>query len=69
MLQDYPANIVNSVATAHKNRIPPVQGIRDAGYEYNHSTRGHWARLKCVCMMMVQEDYQLRRLLNRATQR
>lgn len=58
----YPASVVNNLATALKNKIPPAQGIRAAGLEYNNSTRGHWARMKYVCMMMVQEAYQLQRL-------
>ena len=60
---EYPASIVNSVATALKNGISPAQGIRGAGLEYNNSTRGHWGRVKYVCMLMVQEDYRLQRLL------
>lgn len=59
----YPASIVNNVATALKNKIQPVKGIRNAGLEYNNSTRGHWARMKYVCMLMVEEDYQVQRLL------
>ena len=60
---ELPASIVNSVATALKNKIQPAQGIRNAGLEYNNSTRGQWARMKFVCMLMVEEDYQVQRLL------
>lgn len=62
-LMQHPANIVNAVATGYKNRIRPSQAIREAGYEYNNSTKGLWSRLKCVCMLIAEEEYQLQRLL------